>query len=164
MPGKRLNKKLKKNGVNLEQSNHKSSGKKSRFSKQKSRTTQSRKLKRKIISESGWTEVDKVLDWEWSRGFSPAQNEQMTMAIMIRESENSPNINGSAFNDMKSHKVKVIRVTKKLMNNTVFVIFEDEHELFPMYCIINECRTVKVELRQYEMNEPMITPETIDYQ
>ena len=71
----------------------------------------------------------------------------MTMAIMIREAENSPNINQSAFNEMKTHKVKVIRVTKKLMNNTVFVIFEDEHELFPMYNIINNCRTLKVELR-----------------
>ena len=84
------------------------------------------------------------------------------MAIMIREAETGPNINDTALNELRTHRIKVIRVTKKLMNNTVFVIFEDESEMFPMYCIINECSNVKAELRQYEMDEPKSTPETIE--
>jgi len=126
-------------------------------------TTRSRKLQRKVISDSGWTEADRVMEWDWSCGFSPAQNEQMTMAIMIRESDTGPGMNQSAFADLKQPKIKVIRVTKKLMNNTVFVIFEDESEIFPMYRIINECRNVKVQLQQYDMDEPK-SPELITFQ
>ncbi len=94
------------------------------------------------MDESKFTETDKVFEWDWSRGFSPAQNEQMTMAIMIRETSRDNEI--SLMNELKQPLVKVIRVTKKLLNNTVFVIFEDESDLFPMYKIINDCQNVKV--------------------
>ena len=66
----------------------------------------------------------------------------MTMAIMIREASRDNEI--SLMNELKQSLVKVIRVTKKLLNNTVFVIFEDESDLFPMYKIINDCQNVKV--------------------
>lgn len=108
-----------------------------------------------------FTENDRVLEWGWSRGFSPAQNDQMTMAIMIREAQKDQD--NSMMNDLKQPSIKVIRVTKKLLNNTVFVIFEDESDLFPMYKIINDCRHVKVSMQQYDMSEPMPTAEQVEY-
>ena len=63
--------------------------------------------------------------------------------------------------ELKQHQVKVIRVHKKLLNNTIFVIFEDESPLFPLYRIINDCVNVKVKMQQFEMDEPK-TPEVID--
>ena len=63
---------------------------------------------------------------------------------------------------MKQPQVKVIRVTKKLVNNTVFVIFEDESPHFPMYRIVNECKNVKVDIEQFDMNEPK-RPERIGH-
>ena len=83
---------------------------------------------------------------------------------MIREAENDEVTGMNAMlSELKQSKVKVIRVTKKLLNNTVFVIFEDESPLFPMYRIINECRNVKINLQQYNMDEPKNSSEVIEY-
>ena len=86
----------------------------------------------------------------------------MTLAIMIREAENETFAENSVLHELKQPLVKVIRVTKKLLNNTIFVIFEDESELFPMYRIINQCPNVKIELSQYEMDEPKNSPDVIE--
>lgn len=48
------------------------------------------------------------------------------------------------------------------MNNTVFIIFEDESENFPMYRLINRCPNVKVLLQQYDLGEER-EPLTITY-
>lgn len=121
--------------------------------------TRSRKIKRKRIDESQWTENDKVTKWEWSKGFSPKINEQMSLAIMIREQE-APNVN-EMIREVKEVQVKVIRITKKLVNNTVFVIFEDESPLYPMYRFINECPNVKLSVMQARMDEPR-EPEAVE--
>lgn len=130
------------------------------------KSQRSRRFRRKQLSDSKWTEADKVEVWEWSKGFSPAQNEQMSLAIMIREAESETwdfGPSNAMISELKQPKVKVIRVTKKLLNNTVFVIFEDESPLFPMYRIINECRNVKIRMQQYDMDEPKPSCEVIDY-
>ena len=86
----------------------------------------------------------------------------MTLAIMIREAE-TETMQDAIMKGLKQPKTKVIRVTKKLLNNTVFVIFEDESEMYPMYRFINECRAVKVRMQQYNMDEPKSTPEVIEH-
>lgn len=70
----------------------------------------------------------------------------MTLAIMIREADTNPNGN-MVLSELRQMRVKVIRITKKLLNNTVFIIFEDESPLFPMYRIVNECRNVTISLQ-----------------
>ena len=61
----------------------------------------------------------------------------------------------STLNKLKEPQLKVIRVTKKLLNNTVFVIFEEESPLFPMYRIINECYNVTVRMTQCDLKVPL---------
>ena len=42
------------------------------------------------MSASHWTEANQVQEWGWSKGFSPAiNNETMTMAVMIREADST---------------------------------------------------------------------------
>ena len=116
------------------------------------------------MSDSKWTENDKVSLWEWSKGFSPAQNDQMTLAIMIREAQDETQYRQGSIglHELNQPQVKVIRVTKKLLNNTVFVIFEDESPHFPMYRIVNGCRNVRMHLQQANMDEPKNSPEVIE--
>jgi len=40
---------------------------------------------------------------------------------------------------------KIIRVTKKIINTTVFIIFEEEDPADPLYKIINMCPNVKLQ-------------------
>ena len=39
-------------------------------------------------------------------------------------------------------KQKIIRVSKKIINDTTFIIFEEEDEAAPMYQIINRCNNI----------------------
>ncbi len=87
-----------------------------------------------------FSETDKVTDWEWSRGFSLGvqASENMILSVMIRE-----DVQNKIQSGLKSHLLparrKIIRVTKKLINATVFIIFEEEDSKFPMFRIVNEC-------------------------
>ena len=125
----------------------------------------SRRMKIRQLSDSQYTENDKVSLWEWSKGFSPAQNDQMTIAIMIREAQDETQYRqgSTGLHELVQPQVKVIRVTKKLLNNTVFVIFEDESPHFPMYRIVNSCRNVRIQLQQANMDEPKGSPEVIEF-
>ena len=122
-------------------------------------------MKIRQLSDSQYTENDKVSLWEWSKGFSPAQNDQMTIAIMIREAQDETQYRqgSTGLHELVQPQVKVIRVTKKLLNNTVFVIFEDESPHFPMYRIVNSCRNVRIQLQQANMDEPKGSPEVIEF-
>jgi len=46
---------------------------------------------------------------------------------------------------IRTSQRKIIRVTKKLINNTIFVIFEEEDAKFPSFKIVNECSNVKIQ-------------------
>lgn len=63
----------------------------------------------------------------------------MTIAIMIRK---SIKFNLRQLN--QSLQTKVIKVSKKKVNGTIFIIFEEENEKYPMYRIINDCSNVKI--------------------
>ena len=52
---------------------------------------------------------------------------------------------------LRQTKRKIIRVTKKLINSTVFIIFEEEDPKFPMFRIVNECQNVKIQFEQMDL-------------
>ena len=55
---------------------------------------------------------------------------------------------------------KIIRVTKKLINATVFIIVEEEDPKFPMFRIINDCANVKIQFEQMDLN-PEKSPDNV---
>ena len=74
--------------------------------------------------------------------------------MMIREATN---------NEYKRvWRTKIVKVSKKKVNSTIFVIFEDEDPRYPMYRIINDCDNVKVNFCQAslanEMKPDLIEP------
>jgi hypothetical protein len=79
----------------------------------------------------------------------------MIMAVMVREMTSD--------NELKrTFKTKTIRVSKKKVNGTIFIIFDEEDLRYPMYRIVNECENVKVNFCQlsliHEMKPDMIEP------
>ena len=52
-------------------------------------------------------------------------------------------------------------MTKKLINNTIFVIFEEEDTKFPMFRIVNECQNVKIQFEQMDL-EPEKSPDMLN--
>ena len=59
------------------------------------------------------------VQWAWSRGISLGLDKQMTMTVMVREVTSD--------NELKrTFKTKNIRVSKKKVNGTIFIIFDEE--------------------------------------
>ena len=81
----------------------------------------------------------------------------MTMAVMVREVTSDNEIK-------RSFKTKTIRVLKKKVNGTIFIIFDEEDPRYPMYRIVNKCENVKVNFCQLslinEMKPDIIMPNT----
>ena len=66
---------------------------------------------------------------------------------MIRE-DLSLNIQSGFKQMLRPPQRKIIRVTKKLINATVFIIFEEEDPKYPMFRIVNDCQNVKLLFEQ----------------
>lgn len=80
---------------------------------------------------------DDEVEWDWSHGMTLDEEKQMTSALMVREAGSEENM-----------RTKVIKVSKKKVNGTTFVIFDQEDSLYPMYRIVNDCNNVRVHISQ----------------